>query len=44
MGGATGGSAGSGQGHGHTVSSVAFAGSSMSILQPYLTLIYIIKT
>ena len=44
MGGATGGSAGSAQGHGHTVSSVAFAGSSTSILQPYLTLIYIIKT
>jgi microcystin-dependent protein len=41
---ATGGQAGSGQGHGHTVSSVAFAGSSTSILQPYLTLIYIIKT
>ena len=44
MGAVTGGQAGSGQGHGHTVSSVAFAGDSMSILQPYLTLIYIIKT
>jgi microcystin-dependent protein len=41
---ATGGQAGSGQGHGHTVSSVAFVGDSTSILQPYLTLVYIIKT
>ena len=44
MGTVTGGQAGSGQGHGHNVSSVAFVGDSTSILQPYLTLVYIIKT
>lgn len=44
MGAATGGQAGSGQGHSHNVSSVAFVGDSTSVLQPYLTLIYIIKT
>jgi microcystin-dependent protein len=41
------GSAGSGQGHSHNMSanfSGNFAGSANSVLQPYLTLIYIIKT
>jgi len=37
------GSAGSGTGHDHNMSAT-FAGDSTSVLQPYLTLIYIIKT
>ena len=37
------GSAGSGSGHSHNMSA-NFAGSANSVLQPYLTLIYIIKT
>jgi microcystin-dependent protein len=37
-------SAGSGQAHGHNLTSPSFSGSSLSVLQPYLTLIYIIKT
>jgi microcystin-dependent protein len=37
------GSAGSGQGHSHNMSA-NFAGEANSVLQPYLTLIYIIKT
>jgi microcystin-dependent protein len=37
------GSAGSGQGHSHNMSA-NFAGDANSVLQPYLTLIYIIKT
>jgi microcystin-dependent protein len=36
-------SAGSGQGHSHNMSA-NFAGDANSVLQPYLTLIYIIKT
>ena len=36
-------STGSGQGHSHNMSA-NFAGSANSVLQPYLTLIYIIKT
>ena len=39
----TGGSAGSGSGHSHNMSAT-FSGSSNSVLQPYLTIIYIIKT
>jgi len=38
------GSAGGGQGHNHSISSVTFTGNAQSVLQPYLTLIYIIKT
>jgi hypothetical protein len=34
---------GSGQGHSHNMSA-NFAGDANSVLQPYLTLIYIIKT
>jgi microcystin-dependent protein len=37
------GNAGSGQGHSHNMSA-NFAGDANSVLQPYLTLIYIIKT
>jgi microcystin-dependent protein len=37
------GSTGSGQGHSHNMSA-NFAGDANSVLQPYLTLIYIIKT
>ena len=37
-------SAGSGQAHGHNLTNSSFSGSSLSVLQPYLTLIYIIKT
>ena len=37
------GNAGSGQGHSHNMSA-NFSGDSTSVLQPYLTLIYIIKT
>jgi microcystin-dependent protein len=37
------GSAGSGQGHSHNMSAT-FSGDATSVLQPYLTLIYIIKT
>ncbi len=37
------GNSGSGQGHSHNMSA-NFAGSANSVLQPYLTLIYIIKT
>jgi microcystin-dependent protein len=37
------GNAGSGQGHAHNMSA-NFAGDANSVLQPYLTLIYIIKT
>jgi hypothetical protein len=37
------GSAGSGQGHSHNMSA-NFAGDANSVLQPFLTLIYIIKT
>ena len=37
------GSTGSGQGHSHNMSA-NFSGSASSVLQPYLTLIYIIKT
>jgi microcystin-dependent protein len=36
--------AGSDQGHGHNITSPGFTGSSLSVLQPYLTLTYIIKT
>jgi microcystin-dependent protein len=36
-------SAGSGQGHSHNMSAT-FSGDSTSVLQPYLTIIYIIKT
>jgi microcystin-dependent protein len=36
--------AGGGGAHGHSLSSVTFTGSADSVLQPYLTLIYIIKT
>jgi len=35
---------GGGGAHGHSVSSATFTGASDSILQPYLTLVYIIKT
>ena len=47
------GSSGSGQGHSHNMSanfsgsgnaSSSYSGSATSVLQPYLTLIYIIKT
>ena len=40
------GSAGSGSGHGHniTVNASSFTGDSNSVLQPYLTVVYIIKT
>ena len=41
--GATTGSTGSGQGHSHNMSAT-FTGSATSVVQPYLTLIYIIKT
>ena len=37
------GSAGSGQGHSHNMSAT-FSGDATSVLQPYLTVIYIIKT
>ena len=37
------GNAGSGQGHSHNMSAT-FSGDSTSVLQPYLTLLYIIKT
>jgi hypothetical protein len=37
------GSAGGGQSHDHTLSA-NFSGSANSVLQPYLVLIYIIKT
>jgi hypothetical protein len=37
------GSSGSGQGHSHNMSA-NFSGSANSVLQPFLTLIYIIKT
>jgi len=37
------GSAGSGQGHSHNLSAT-FSGTATSVLQPYLTVIYIIKT
>ena len=37
-------SAGSDGAHSHTISSISFTGSATSVLQPYLTLIYIIKT
>ncbi len=37
------GSAGSGQGHSHNMSAT-FSGDATSVLQPYLTIIYIIKT
>ena len=37
------GSTGSGQGHSHNMSAT-FSGDSTSVIQPYLTLIYIIKT
>ena len=39
----TSGSAGQGQAHGHNLSAT-FVGDATSVLQPYLTLIYIIKT
>ena len=39
----TSGSAGSGDGHSHNMSA-NFAGDATSVLQPYLTIIYIIKT
>jgi microcystin-dependent protein len=42
-GGVSTGSSGSGQGHSHNMSA-NFAGDANSVLQPYLTLIYIIKT
>lgn len=42
-GGGTGG-AGGGGAHGHTLASANFTGGADSVLQPYLTLIYIIKT
>jgi microcystin-dependent protein len=38
------GSTGGGGAHGHTLASATFTGSSNSVLQPYLTLMYIIKT
>jgi hypothetical protein len=37
------GNAGSGQGHSHNMSA-NFSGDATSVLQPYLTIIYIIKT
>ena len=37
------GNAGSGQGHSHNLSA-NFTGDAVSVLQPYLTIIYIIKT
>jgi len=37
-------SAGSDGAHLHTISSITFTGNATSVLQPYLTLIYIIKT
>ena len=40
---ATTGSAGSGTGHDHNMSAT-FAGDSTSVLQPYLTILYVIKT
>lgn len=38
------GGAGGGGAHGHTLSGTTFTGGADSVLQPYLTLIYIIKT
>jgi microcystin-dependent protein len=38
------GNAGTGGSHTHTVSSPTFSGSASSVLQPYITMVYIIKT
>ena len=38
------GSTGGGGAHGHNLSSATFTGGADSVLQPYLVLVYIIKT
>ena len=38
------GNTGSGTGHNHNAGSLTFSGAATSVLQPYITLIYIIKT